>query len=226
MADFQNLLGEIDPIQNDENSNLLDDNDIGNDGVDIGNNHNNQRPQRISIPDVLREAEIQHKLAMEQVTDRDAEDEIEDAEITGDALFPDEDYETLKRLWIHEINVTELLQNDDERLLTLIELLPSQEANIEEFTEQAQQQSGGHGNVDANLASLASSICKMDFDRMCFLLADLKRTRLGKIEKYALHNREITERMSDQEVRQYNCSFCTFVKKRTIQIPANQIQSS
>ncbi len=201
MADFQNLLGEIDSVQNDEHSNLNDSNTVDISGREISSIDNNQRSQQPSIPNALVEAEVQHRREIEHDNDQDAQDDAENDDVQGDVLFPDEDYETLKKLWIREINATELLQNDDELISTLIELLPIQEANIEEFTEQAQHRSNAHSNVDSNLASLASSMCRMDFDRMCFLLADLKRTRLGKIEKYALHNREIIERMSDQEVR-------------------------
>ena len=199
MADFNNLLGEID---NDEASNLDANVDIS--GVEIGDNDNRDqsqpRSQPANIPNALLEAEDQRRKELE--ADAADDDDIANDEMDGDILFPDEDYEALKQLWIREINTTELLQNEENLIADLIELLPEQEQNIEEFTEQAQYQSSAHqGNVDANLASLASSICKMDFERMCFLLADLKRTRMGKIEKYALHNREITERMSDEEVR-------------------------
>ena len=198
MADFNNLLGEID---NDEASNLDGNVDIS--GIEMGDNDSEQSQpgsQPANIPNALLEAENQRRKELD--ADAADDDGIANDEMEGDILFPDEDYEALKQLWIREINTTELLQNEENLIGDLMELLPEQEQNIEEFTEQTQQQSSAHqGNVDANLASLASSICKMDFERMCFLLADLKRTRMAKIEKYALHNREITERMSDEEVR-------------------------
>ncbi len=205
MADFQNLLGEIDAIQNDENTTLNVDNDFeAMEGGDNDDNDQSQPSQPARIPAALLEAEDQHRKTIEEVLDQDAADDAEQEIMQGgDGLIPDEDYEHLKKLWVREINTTELLEIDQELISSLIELLPIQESNIENFTDQAQQESSARGDVDANLASLASGICKMDFDRMCFLLADLKRTRLGKIERFALHNRQVPERMSNEEVSEF-----------------------
>jgi hypothetical protein len=41
----------------------------------------------------------------------------------------------------------------------------------------------------------------MDMERLKFMVVDLLRIRLEKIEKYALHNREHVDRMSRREVR-------------------------
>ena len=43
----------------------------------------------------------------------------------------------------------------------------------------------------------------MESDRVRFLLADLTRTRLAKIENHALHNRDLVDRMSAEEVEYF-----------------------
>ena len=202
MADFQNLTEEVDLAQinldvqeegNDEET-IQQQAQIGQEFDDDDAGHD----QQLEIPVALLEAEAQQRDEQE----RDTSSLLENLDEAGEGeLTPDDDYEALKRLWIQEVNSTELLDYDSELIPILMEMIPSQEEIIEQFQAQAlQNPSVSSGSVDPNLASLAASICKMDLDRMYFLLADLKRTRLGKIEKYALHNREILDRMSESEV--------------------------
>ena len=73
----------------------------------------------------------------------------------------------------------------------------------EDLNEDMLEQGRSIGSVDPTLASIAASICKMDMDRLAFTLTDLMRIRLEKIEKYALHNRKHIDRMSKDEVRNY-----------------------
>lgn len=194
MADFENLTGEINLTQDNEET-VFD--PIGQDVID-----GNRRGRQGSIPDALLQAEAQYR--EEQERDRSStsiqnDDGLDDED--GNALSPDEDYETLKRLWIQELNSTELLKYDHETIPMLMEMLSAQEEVIDQFREQAQHKpSPSFGHVDSDLASLAASICKLDLDRICFLLADLSRIRLGKIEKYPFHNLENLEMMSEQEV--------------------------
>jgi hypothetical protein len=209
MADFQNLTAEIDTSQNNEDllgegndeTSLLDqaEEDV-NASASTSQNNDGGNDQRAEIPAALLEAEAQHRDEQERERSSIFMQNDDDDDDDENALFPDEDYEVLKRLWIQEVNSTEILHNDDELIPMLMEMLPGQEEIIEQFQDQARNNSSTSGNVDAHLASLAASVCKMDMDRMCFLLADLKRIRLGKIEKYAIHNREVLDRLSDEEV--------------------------
>jgi len=206
MADFQNLTGEVYSAQNNQDSE--EEGEAYNDeatlhqraqaGQEEFDDAGHDQQQIMEIPAALLEAEAQQRDEQERDTSNLSQDLDETVE---GQLVPDEDYEALKRLWIQEVNSTELLDYDSELIPILMEMIPSQEEVIEQFQAQAlQNPSAVPGSVDPNLASLAASICKMDLDRMYFLLADLKRTRLGKIEKYALHNREILDRMSEKEV--------------------------
>jgi len=203
MADFDNLTGDIDTfedelINDDEEESILQPSE---------QYSNNNRPV---IPSALREAEVQRREEQERVEaeeqneDDDYDDNNGDDEghIRGSTLSPDVDYEHIKKLWIQEINTDEILKYDDEIIPMLMEALPHQEEVIEQFQEQTHHNpsNASLGNVDSDLASLAASICKLDMDRMCFLLADLSRVRLGKIEKYPIHNVEKLDQMSEEEV--------------------------
>ena len=68
------------------------------------------------------------------------------------------------------------------------------EDNLEELQEQ------GRTGGDPTLSNIAANICKMDMDRLSFVISDLMRIRLEKIEKYHLHNRDFLDRMSQREV--------------------------
>lgn len=115
----------------------------------------------------------------------------------------DPNYENLKVLWLNELQSPELLPWDDNTFTSMTQLLTvCQEDILPELRSQARPQgrSNSVGVVDPTLASLAAGICQMDADRVAFMLADLARIRMFKIEKYALYNREVMDRMSNLEV--------------------------
>jgi hypothetical protein len=181
MADFRNLIGEIDNTQDLDDSNNEPRLDQLDDEGYVG--------QQAEIPAALLEAEAKRR--EEQERDRseivmDNEQELGGLE-EGSQLSLDKEYESLKRMWIQEVNATELLKYDD-MIPVLKEFIGEQESVIDAFKEQATQNStSSAGDIDAGLASLAASICKLDMDRMAFLLSDLSRIRLEKIEKYLFH---------------------------------------
>ena len=121
-----------------------------------------------------------------------------DQDIYGDAEVvagESEDYKALKQMWIHELNTTELCRYDEEFMDVLLELMRDTEKDLEDLEK------GDEDAADPTLASIGAHICKMDLDRMSFLLADFMRVRLEKIERYALHNRDFHDLMSKREVR-------------------------
>ena len=104
-----------------------------------------------------------------------------------------------KTLWAQELLCPELLPRDNVTLDSQLELLRNQEDTIEELQERVAS-GDASDSTDPLLASLAAGIYKMESDRVRFLLADLTRTRLAKIENHALHNRDLVDRMSTDEV--------------------------
>ena len=135
----------------------------------------------------------------------------------------DAEYEALKSLWVQEMLCPELLPNDGETVGLHLELLRGREDTVEELQEQAaaaseEEEPGG----SALLSSLAAGIYKMEADRVRFLLADLARTRLAKIENHALHSRDLIDRMSDEEVA-YLKSYGGLVERHLSRTVLNQM---
>mmetsp|Transcript_12094 Transcript_12094/g.26879 ORF Transcript_12094/g.26879 Transcript_12094/m.26879 type:complete len:346 (+) Transcript_12094:82-1119(+) len=180
---------------------------------------------RAELPAALQEAEsLRHTAAASAAARRADEDRYggygEDLEPfdgeggvgkdhqPGNAAAADDDeadtdleYEQLKSLWCQELMCPELLPHDVETVGLHTELLRGQEDTVEELQQRVASGGGGDGDAaDPMLSSLAAGIYKMEADRVRFLLADLTRTRLAKIENHALHNRELVDRMSDEEV--------------------------
>lgn len=125
------------------------------------------------------------------------------------------DYEQLKALWISELACPELLPHDAETIVQNVNDLTEKEEFVDVLHQRSRMHStagGGSGGggpssrgeqqgVSGELASLVAQITKMDVDRTRFMLVDLARTRMAKIENHALHNRTLVDRMSEEEVR-------------------------
>lgn len=99
-------------------------------------------------------------------------------------------YTRLQHLWSQELHSPELLAFDATTVQDLTEAVERQEEDAENM----------EFGSDNNMNALVQSILKIDADRVKFLLADLLRTRLGKIEEHPLHMRTRTENMSENEV--------------------------
>jgi hypothetical protein len=206
MADFNNLLRDQDDSlpaylerdYDDQNTN------------DVRSDRDEQ-----DVPPALAQAEAQRRLANEKrwssLDSPDKSNQGKDASVLFDAedenvYGPDLTYEKLKVLWIDEINSPDLLPWDDETFSIMSDLLTDcHEHMLVQLRSQARPVAGGgrrsSSSVDPALASLAASICQMDADRVGFILADLCRVRLSKIEKYPLHHvKDSIDRLSDLEV--------------------------
>lgn len=118
-------------------------------------------------------------------------------------------YTHLRNWWIQELNSPELLQYDEELILDAIHAIETQNECIDNVsnndTDDDEQEQNyilhtGNKNLDAMLISLI----RIDLERMKFILCDLLKIRLNKIEKYPLHHIleiDMRDRMSTQEVR-------------------------
>lgn len=191
MADLHNLLDEINndaPEQEeDETLQIYDD------------HSQDQAPTvRASIPAALAAAADQRDSNARNVDDHpDAEE--------GEAHLPDPEYEQLKSLWTQELACPELMPSDAETVSLHVDLLEGQEETIEDLLQRSKEHqrqfSKEGGGASGELASLMAQITKMDLDRTRFMLVDLARVRMAKIENHALHNKTMTDRMTEEEVR-------------------------
>ena len=225
MADLDNLL---DDINNDDGSNVDDDYDDHQnlpvaDGV----------PARSGVPSALAAAAARRRQlggndalgAGDEERDYraaarfggggydeegddgdDDDDEDDDDDDDGDGRNYNPDYETLKALWTSEMACPELLPHDAETVLQIVEELSGKEEVIDELLQRSRRQGQQNQSREATgeLASLMAQITKMDSDRTRFMLVDLARTRMAKIENHALHNRTLVDRMTEEEVREHH----------------------
>mmetsp|Transcript_9545 Transcript_9545/g.11779 ORF Transcript_9545/g.11779 Transcript_9545/m.11779 type:complete len:300 (+) Transcript_9545:84-983(+) len=113
------------------------------------------------------------------------------------ASFNDLEYEHLKLLWTQEMACPELLPYDAECVDYHLSLLRQKE---EEIDGHRQSLAASENDPTGMLESLSCSVERMECDRLRFVLTDLYRIRLQKIEKYPLNSINQVDRMGQEEV--------------------------
>eukprot|EP00978_Attheya_sp_CCMP212_P019568 scaffold55021_cov48-Attheya_sp.AAC.1 len=191
MADLNNLLDELDvSTSQDDDLNDVDESrpSITSNDADDALEDDFRPAARIPAALVEAQREAEEHADFGSQTEKEELNQLDKAE-----ALPEEDaeYTALKRLWCQELCSPELLPRNADIMDIHMELLPGQDETVDELTAE-----GG----DNTLASLAASIYKMDADRLRFLLADVTRTRLAKIENSALYMRDHIDRMSPEEI--------------------------
>lgn len=190
MADLYHLLDEVeqqdDPLQTFEDG----------DAWELDQNESEHPPE---VPPVLVEAARRQQQARSGMRVPEMDD---DADNDGDMMknetkdkgertagMEDENFAHLKFLWIQEKQSPELLPMDADLIRLQMKRLQEQDDYIETL------------QASCDLSSLTINMFKIDADRMRFVLTDLMRTRLRKLEEHALYNlREMTDRMTEEEV--------------------------
>lgn len=202
----------------DDGDNRADNSDNIDAGVD--RNEEDYPDENAEIPAALQVEQQQQQQEEYQPYEEDNEENIdanmnlgdrrqEQGEVGGEQMsqqVTDEDYEVIKHLWVQELNCAELLPYQHVQMEMLMELTEGQEDTLLDL-QSGNDNGGSDINVDPTLASIAAGICKMDMDRIKFLLSDLLRVRIEKIERYWMHltttmnEDEMVQRMSIGEVR-------------------------
>jgi hypothetical protein len=184
MADLYHLLEEIEeqeePLQTTES-----------DAWELDENEPQNPPE---VPPILLEAAQRRQQGGVQDDTNMDETNNDDLAIrernTGRLSLEDESFAKLKFLWIQEKQSPELLPIDADAIRVQMKRLQEQDDYIESL------------QASCDLTSLTINMYKIDADRMRFVLTDLMRTRLRKLEEHALYNlREMTDRMTEEEVR-------------------------
>jgi GINS complex subunit 4 len=197
MADLYNLLDEIDepqeqPVQEQEE-------DLEDEEWQAADNR-----EEVDLPPALQEA-ARKKLQGTPENTADEEERVDLEDFNPEQSLEDLPYTQLQHLWTQEIHSPELLFYDDETIRGLTQAVEQQEEDIENMDSpdyyNENNGAGGGGGNDKNMKALVQSVLKIDADRVKFLLSDVLRRRLTKIEEHPLHMRTLTDRMSDGEVR-------------------------
>ena len=187
MADLENLLDEI---NNDATEQEED---------DVSQRYEPPQDQSSPTTTTMRSS---IPAALTAAADRRNVDPTQLESEEGDAHhLPDPEYEQLKSLWSQELACPELLPADAETVSLHVDLLEGQEETIDHLLERSKEHGRRSGEASGELASLMAQITKMDLDRTRYMLVDLARTRMAKIENHALHNKTLVDRMTEEEVR-------------------------
>ena len=210
MADLHNILDELNDNQ-DYDDIVIDGNEQDSSSADNGQDEadadvGSRRPP--SIPSALAAAADQRYGAGAEEKDYQSDgrhggdDGGDDGD--GEGRIPDQEYEQLKSSWYQELASPELLYADAEIVSLHVDVLEGQEETIDDLLLRSKHQHNPRqqkdGGASGELASLVAQITKMDLDRTRFMLVDLARTRMAKIENHALHNRTLVDRMTAEEV--------------------------
>ena len=205
--------------------------DINDDEVSINDDIEDQQQQyyddednditeRATVPAALAAAAARRR-QMEEDNEFGAGDEERDYQkgVDSDVDNNDEeddedqninpDYEQLKGLWMSELACPELLPADAETIAQNVEDLAQKEEVIDELLQRSKSQRQSRDAASGEVASLVAQITKMDLDRTRFMLVDLARTRMAKIENHALHNRTLIDRMTEEEVS-VECTYISY----------------
>lgn len=195
MADLNNLLDEIN--HRDEH-----DDDDGNDASSTHHNATAQDPPaRSAIPAALEAALHQQQQQRDQSGGTHHDDDINNVDITSH--LPDQEYEQLKSLYCQELVAPELLPADIEAVSLHVDLLEGQEETVQHLLQRSSSSPDNNddGEAAGELAGLMAQITKMDLDRTRYMLVDLARVRMAKMENHALFNwREMRDRLTEEEV--------------------------
>lgn len=202
MADLHNLLEEVENYDDEEGGLQEDDEQetilpSGTQDGGLSQDWGDDDREKLDVPAAMAEFE-QKKLNpdLDKESDGEGDELLEDDEQN----IPKEDethyYSRLKKLWQQEVACPELLPLDEAMISEVTEELERREDTIAQLAEQP-------GDVEA----LLGSVLKVDSDRAKFMLSDLLRTRLSKIQEHPLHMRGLVDRMSDSEVRFVGGSF-------------------
>jgi GINS complex subunit 4 len=191
MADLYNLLDEIDQPQEQQQEEDLE-------GEQEWQADNDR--EELDLPPALQEA-AQKKLEGTPDATYDEDERVDLDDFNPEISLEDLPYTHLQQLWTQEIHSPELLSYDDETIRGLTQAVEQQEEHIEDMDLPEYNDEHESTGNDKNMKALVQSVLKIDADRVKFLLSDVLRRRLTKIEEHPLHMRTLTDRMSDGEVR-------------------------
>jgi hypothetical protein len=183
MADLYNLDEEIDALQENQES------------PNVEEEWETENAEEIELPEALEEA-AKRKLQTQDDTYQAAAvvDDLEEKLFSGKSSKEQErqleslQYTQLYQKWSQELLSPELLPYPEELVESIKSSLEQAEDNVVET---------GNPNMDA----LFTSIIRIDAERAKFLLADLLKLRLQKIQAHPLYMRSRVDRMSYAEVR-------------------------
>ncbi|KAG1699015.1 hypothetical protein DVH05_014387 [Phytophthora capsici] len=105
-----------------------------------------------------------------------------------------EDVFRMRTLWVNELNAPEILKYDDEMVSEMLEQIRNQQEYVDSVYEDRSQLT--------EEKSFINKLYQMEIDRLRYMVSSYLRTRLRKIEKFAVHilsDAVLTTRLSVKE---------------------------
>ncbi|KAF1773065.1 hypothetical protein JG687_00005487 [Phytophthora cactorum] len=105
-----------------------------------------------------------------------------------------EDVQRMRTLWVNELNAPEILQYDEEMVSEMLEQIRNQQEYVDSVYEDRAQLT--------EEKSFVNKLYQMEIDRLRYMVSSYLRTRLHKIEKFAIHilsDAVLTQRLSVKE---------------------------
>ncbi|KAI9984442.1 hypothetical protein PInf_005790 [Phytophthora infestans] len=105
-----------------------------------------------------------------------------------------EDVQRMRTLWVNELNAPEILQYDEEMVSEMLEQIRNQQEYVDSVYEERAQLT--------EEKSFINKLYQMEIDRLRYIVSSYLRTRLRKIEKFAIHillDEVLTQRLSVKE---------------------------
>ncbi|ETI45013.1 hypothetical protein, variant 1 [Phytophthora nicotianae P1569] len=105
-----------------------------------------------------------------------------------------EDVQHMRTLWVNELNAPEILQYDEEMVSEMLEQIRNQQEYVDSVYEDRTQLT--------EEKSFVNKLYQMEIDRLRYMVSSYLRTRLRKIEKFAIHilqDEVLTQRLSVKE---------------------------
>ncbi|RLN47187.1 hypothetical protein BBJ29_004781 [Phytophthora kernoviae] len=90
-----------------------------------------------------------------------------------------EDIARMSTLWVNELNAPEILQYNDEMVSEMLDQIRNQQEYVDSVYEDRDQLTEER--------SFVSKLYQMEIDRLRYMVSSYLRTRLRKIEKFAIH---------------------------------------
>ncbi|KAL4162709.1 hypothetical protein PRNP1_003241 [Phytophthora ramorum] len=105
-----------------------------------------------------------------------------------------EDIVRMRSLWVNELNAPEILQYNDEMVSEMLEQIRNQQEYVDSVYEDRTQLT--------EEKSFINKLYQMEIDRLRYMVSSYLRTRLRKIENFAVHilgDAVLTQRLSMKE---------------------------
>ncbi|KAG7380442.1 DNA replication complex GINS protein SLD5 [Phytophthora pseudosyringae] len=90
-----------------------------------------------------------------------------------------EDVLRMRTLWVNEVNAPEILRYDEEMVAEMLEQIRNQQEFVDSVYEDRAQLT--------EEKSFVNKLYQMEIDRLRYMVSSYLRTRLRKIEKFAIH---------------------------------------